>query len=116
MKKFVTDWLASWSGGNAEKLLSFYHPDIFYRDPAFPQGIQGKENLGKYLTKLLAKYPDWKWTLLHMDEVWPERFYIKWHAQINEVQEEGLDLVLIKDNQIIRNEVYFDPTRLIKRG
>lgn len=114
MNQFVTEWLASWTGGNSEKILTFYHDDIFYRDPAHPQGISGKANFKKYLDKLLAKYPDWKWEVVSLEEGVNGRFYLKWRATILDFQEEGMDLIEMKDGLISINEVYFDPTRMIR--
>lgn len=120
MEKFVKEWLASWNGGNPEKLLSYYHEGAFYRDPAMPSGLHGKEALRSYFTKLLAKNPEWKWEMLHLDQVSSSRFYLKWKATIpvgiQTVIEEGLDLVEIKDQLITRNEVYFDASKMLRKN
>ncbi len=109
---FFENWLSSWSGGKPDKLLNFYHQDIFYRDPYLIGGVQGKENFEKYLKKLLLANPNWKWSLLEFYPSAENIFTVKWRATIptqkKEVQEEGLDIVEIKDKKIIRNEVYFD--------
>lgn len=118
MEKFLNQWLAKWSGNKPQELLAFYHEDIFYRDPAFPQGLSGKEALGKYLVKLLARNPEWRWELTHFDQVNEERYYVKWKAVIpvgdETTVEEGLDLLEIKDGLILRNEVYFDTAKMTK--
>jgi hypothetical protein len=113
---FFSQWLAAWSGNKPDELLAFYDQEIFYSDPAHKHGIQGKELFKNYLIKLLAKNPEWKWEAVHLDQVTPTRYYLKWKATIPTatkiVIEYGLDLIELKNEKIIRNEVYFD-TRLL---
>lgn len=112
---FCASWLASWTGNQSEKLLSFYHEDAFYRDPAKPDGLWGHQQLRPYFEKLLARNPDWVWKTL---QIFPTEkgFALKWEAKIpvvgETVTETGMDIVEIKDQKIIRNEVYFDTSRL----
>lgn len=115
-EQFFKDWLGSWTGNNPEKLLEFYHDDIFYLDPAFPQGMKGKEALRKYLVKLLAKNPDWTWELVefHKDQ---QMYFVKWKATIPEKGSvNGLDIVGFCNGKIAVNEVYFDPSILLLRN
>ena len=46
-------WLPLWTGNQPERLLEVYSEDVFYRDPAKPDGIRGKASLLAYLHKLL---------------------------------------------------------------
>ncbi len=109
-------WLPAWSGNQPEALIEFYSEDTFYRDPARPEGLRGREALLGYLTKLLAMNPSWVWELV---EVIPtaEGFTGKWKATIpagsKTVVEYGLDIVEVRDGKITRNEVYFDRTGLL---
>lgn len=111
LEQFCDEWLKSWSGNRPETLVSFYHDEAFYLDPAFPQGIKGKENLLNYFTKLLRKFPDWKW---ERELLFPtsEGFTLIWKAtiQVKEktVSVKGMDRVALTDMKISRNEVYFD--------
>ena len=112
------NWLASWSGNKPEALINFYHDDIYYCDPARPQGIKGKENLLNYFHKLLAKYPDWIWEMIELFPQ-PTGFLLKWRAKLSPQAETvffGLDIVEIKDDKIIRNEVFFDPSLMRVSG
>lgn len=93
-----------------------YAEHVFYCDPAKPDGVQGKTALLEYLRKLLAIYPDWIW---RADDVFPiERgFTLRWKAEIpvkgKVIHEAGLDLVLVEDGLVTRNEVYFDRSALL---
>lgn len=119
MEKFFHEWLSSWNGNRPHELIKFYHDFVFYSDPAFKEGIKGKDQLCAYLEKLLAKNPDWRWEMVHYDQVSPTRFYVKWKASIpkgeNLITEHGIDLVEIKDHKIFINEVYFDASSLVKK-
>ncbi len=125
--EFCNRWLAAWSGNQPQTLLSFYHEEILYRDPACPKGLQGKVALAGYLEKLLAHNPNWIWELV---ELFPTSagFNLKWKANIplghaklpksdsvEEIVEYGMDIVEIWDGQIVRNEVYFDRAQWISR-
>ena len=80
--------------------------------------VGAADALRAYLTKLLARNPDWVWTA---DDVWPlrdqEGFALRWKAAIpvgaTVVHETGLDLVLVEGGLITRNEVYFDRVGLL---
>lgn len=102
-EQFFKDWLSSWTGNDPEKLLEFYHDDIFYLDPFYPQGLKGKEALKNYLVKLLAKNPDWVWELVSFQKD-QQMYVVKWKSTIGM----GHDLVGFCNGKIAVNEVYFD--------
>ncbi len=108
-------WLQAWTGNQPDKLISFYHPEIYYRDPAHPEGLSGHARLKAYFEKLLAKNPNWVWRAV---EIFPtlKGFTLKWDAEIPTahglVKEVGLDIVELSGDKILRNEVYFDPSRI----
>jgi hypothetical protein len=115
--QFCKDFLEVWTGNRPEKLIEFYSNNAFYRDPAFPNGLVGHDQLFPYFTKLLRRNPDWIWTLVELHPI-PQGFIFKWKAEIpvNEIKiiEFGMDLVEIKDGKITRNEVYFDTFNWVK--
>ncbi|MEK7269356.1 MAG: nuclear transport factor 2 family protein [Planctomycetota bacterium] len=110
---FCRRWLPAWTGGVSavNQLLSFYATDAFYSDPARPSGITGREALRVHFAALLRVNPSWRWKV---DEIFPtERgFVLKWNASLPRkdgvAEVKGIDIVEIKDDAIIRNEVYFD--------
>ena len=109
--RFIHDWLRSWTGGVPDKLLGYYSNDAYYSDPANQAGIRGIENLRPYLTKLLAKNPNWIWSA---EEIIPTEkgCTLKWKALIpvgnGSIELCGLDIIEITAGKISRNEVYFD--------
>lgn len=114
--EFCKEWLGAWTGNDPKKLLTFYHEDALYIDPAKKEGLKGHKQIGRYFERLLAVYPDWIWTPV---EVFPieHGVVLKWKCSIpvdkEVINEVGLDIVEIEGEKITRNEVYFDRTRLL---
>jgi SnoaL-like protein len=115
-RAFVSRWLPAWTGNDPERLASFYTEDAFYCDPAVPDGIEGREALLAYFTRLLGRYPDWVWSNVGAVPM-KDGFLNRWHARVpadgGEVEFEGVCTVQLRDGLIRRNEVYFDRTPLL---
>jgi len=113
---FASSWLAAWTERDVGQLLAFYQDGCFYADPAVRKGLQGKQALAGHLYRLFDLYPGWKWEVV---ELWPtaEGFVLKWQASFGPlpdgIQETGLDIVVLRDGLIVRNEVWFDRYRLL---
>ena len=111
MDVFFKDWLKSWTGNTPEKLINFYTDDVFYLDPHLKEGVKGKEEFFQYLKKLLSKNPRWTWQLVEFSGA-DNKFYVKWACDIPMGQDifktKGLDIVELRNDKIMRNEVYFD--------
>jgi steroid delta-isomerase-like uncharacterized protein len=116
LNEFCYRWLSAWTGNQPETLIQFYSADAYYRDPARPDGLRGRDRLFEYFTALLRKNPNWVWS---SKEIIPaargvvvKGFVLKWIATIptdsSSVSVEGLDIVELRDETITRNEVYFD--------
>src|SRR3954468_16558287 len=54
-------WLEGWSGNRPEHLISFYSDDVYFQDPVRSGGIKGRASLLKYITKMLSRFPTWRW-------------------------------------------------------
>jgi hypothetical protein len=115
-RQFAARWLPAWTGNEPLKLAAFYTDDLFYSDPTLPDGLRGKENFIRYLSKLLANNPSWVWT--HESGVpLQDGFLNKWRldAPVGDqlVICHGVCTVQIRGGLIYRNEVYFDTLPLI---
>jgi len=114
---FCEQWLPLWTGNRPRELADLYTEDAFYRDPAVPEGISGKPGLLRYFEKLCAFSPRWVWKV---DDIFPidGGFVLRWKAEIpigtEILKERGMDLVLVDNGRISRNEVYFDRSRLME--
>ena len=116
-RNFASEWLPAWTGNDPERLADFYSEDVFYLDPAIPDGLKGKEQLLAYFRRLLAKNPEWVWTQIEGIPM-EGGFLNKWLAKIpvrnNVLECVGVCFVQFDDvGKIRRNEVYFDRSELL---
>ena len=103
---FNARWLRAWTAKDVPALLEFYAADCVYRDPQTAGGLIGRDALGGYLTGLFGATPAMTYT---PDEVWPipGGFCGRWYCDIaGGGRLRGFDLVLLKDGEIVLNEVY----------
>jgi MOSC domain-containing protein YiiM len=115
-RAFAERWLPAWSGNRPELLVSFYSDDVFYSDPAVPEGVRGREALLAYFRRLLAHNPDWVWTQRRALPL-ASGFLNYWHAKIpaggRTLEVDGVCTVEMRGGLIARNEVYFDRSALL---
>jgi SnoaL-like domain len=108
---FAAAWLPAWTGNQPQPLAAFYTPDTFYSDPQMPDGVHGREALTQYLTRLLARAPDWNWTQTASTPMLGG-FVNYWQAQMplsgTVLRLTGVCLVVLREGMIARNEVFFD--------
>lgn len=115
--EFASRWLPAWTGNRPAELTAFYTDDAFFLDPGRPLGIQGKEQLLAYFTKVTSNNPTWIWTLIEAIPI-EYGFLGKLAARIpvgeKIVECVGLCFLQFNDQgKIRRNEIYFDRTELI---
>ena len=102
-------WLEAWTKKDVERLLGFYAPDVTYMDPQTASGIVGHDALRAYLTQLFNATPPMRYD---PEATWRIEggFCGRWYCTIGEKGEagrlRGFDLVLLRGDQIVRNEVY----------
>jgi ketosteroid isomerase-like protein len=115
-KDFAARWLPAWTGNDPERLAAFYTDDVFYSDPAVPEGVRGKEALLAYFGALLARFPNWVWTNTRATPM-EGGFLNHWHASIpvggTVVECDGVCTVHLREGLIERNEVFFDRSELL---
>lgn len=115
--EFALLWLPAWTGNEPQLLLSFYAIDAFYSDPAVPEGLTGHAELAPYFDKLLGRFPAWTWRQTRSLPL-PGGFLNYWDATIpvrqGEIALSGVCTVQIEGGLIVRNEVFFDRSRLVK--
>lgn len=112
MENFIDSWLKAWSEFDQDKLMSFYHQQMTYRDPSLGSDI-GSGDFEQYVGKMRKKFFGWRWSRV---ELFGEGnlYCLKWKAVFPQDKEVlGLDLIEFKDNKILRNEVYFDLTKIL---
>lgn len=113
---FSEEWLPSWTGGNADRLLQFFSDDAFYSAPAIRAGIIGSTALRRYFERLLAAFPEWRWTHERSLPL-PAGFLNYWTARLTGAPDArtwmGVCVVQLQGRLITRNEVFFDRSPVI---
>ena len=118
MYELTEKFLSAWNAQDVERVVGIYTDDVTYIDPNTRGAVKGADALRRYLKKLFAH---WKmhWSLR-------EAFLLDgrngcavlWHATFQTpdggttVEADGMDLVIVRDDRVERNEVYFDRTVL----
>ena len=118
MLALAKEFLAAWDSQDVERVLACYTADLVYTDPNTRGAVRGQDAMRRYLSKLFAA-----WTMtwsLREAQLFADRqgCSVLWHATFRRasggptVQADGMDLVLVRDDLIHRNEVHFDRTVL----
>jgi ketosteroid isomerase-like protein len=114
--------LSAWNSQDVDKVVSCYTRDCVYRDPNTRGAVEGQEALRRYLTRLFER---WKmhWSLR---EFFPfadgSGGAFLWHAQLTPAsggktaEIDGMDLAVVREGKLSRNEVYFDRMALFSGG
>ncbi len=112
--EFAARVLDAWNAHDVERALAHYTEDLVYRDPNTRSAVVGAPAMRTYLARLFGL---WRmhWTVR---EIFPllegPGHAVLWHATLQRasggpaVATDGMDLVLLRDGRIARNEVYFD--------
>lgn len=113
LNDFNARWLKAWTDKDVPALLRFYSADTVYRDPQTAEGLTGREALGAYLTGLFAATPPMRYD---PHETWPtpNGYCGRWYCTITPPDGpasymRGFDLVVLRGNEIVLNEVYVHP-------
>jgi ketosteroid isomerase-like protein len=113
--------LDAWNTQEVKRVVDCYTDDVRYRDPNTRGFVEGADAMRRYLTKLFDRW-QMHWMLreaypLRDEEgaavLWRARFRLKGpdvHAA--EVEIDGMDLALARDDRLRRNDVYFDRAAL----
>jgi hypothetical protein len=105
---FNRSWLQAWSARDISGVLSFYHQDVRYRDPATPDGLYGHADISRHLTEIFAKSTmTYKPVRIWMTD---DGYFGVWtgteSGQEGQRFVRGLDYCVLKDGLIIQNDVY----------
>ncbi len=117
-RAFTDQWLPAWTGNNPDRLLAFYADDAFFLDPGRPAGIQGKEQLTIYFTKVLGNNPTWIWRQVEpipLEGGFMNRLEARIPVGDKIIECSALCFLQFnKEGKIRRNEIYFDRTDLVR--
>lgn len=114
LDRLTTRFLDAWNDHDVDRVLECYTPDLRYRDPNTRGYVEGRDPMRRYLTKLFA---GWR-----MSWARREAFALEgddgvaflWRATFRRpdgegiVEIDGMDLAVVRDGRLARNDVYFD--------
>jgi ketosteroid isomerase-like protein len=119
MYELAQAFLEAWNTQDVQSVLNTYTPDVVYLDPGTRGEVQGAEPMRRYLTRLFELWQmSWSLREAHLFAS-GDGCAVLWHAELarkggaKKVEIDGMDLVLVRDDRIMRNEVYFDRAQLL---
>ena len=111
-------FLAAWNSQEIERVIACYSPDLVYRDPNTTSPVNGAQDMRRYLARLFDVW-EMEWFLREAHPLAGiEGAAVLWRAELRHrgsgrsFTAEGMDLVLMGDGRIVRNDVYFDRTEI----
>lgn len=113
-RELAERFLEAWNSQDVEAVLACYTEDAVYWDPNTRGEVRGREAMRRYLRKLFAAWT-MRWSLREAFALeGRDGAAVLWTASLRKaeggegVEARGMDLVLVRDGRIERNEVYFD--------
>ena len=107
-----------WDVRNLDATLNFYTKDVEYLEPGSGVNIKGRTDLRAYLVKYFAAW-DSRWTIQHCFRLAGQDAAVAfWDMEVwrpdsdLKVMTRGMDLLKVRGDQIMYDEVYFDRTQL----
>jgi len=114
----VARFLEAWTSQDIERVLDCYTDDVRYHDPNTRGDVIGREAMRRYLTRLFAGW-QMTWAAREVfDLEGQDGVALLWRATFRRAGEEkvvaidGMDLAVLRGDQVARNEVYFDRAAL----
>lgn len=114
LEGLTTRFLDAWNSQDVERVVACYTEDVRYRDPNTRGYVEGRDAMRRYLQKLFASW-QMTWAPREVFELasTPGVAFL-WHATFRRpsgaemIEADGMDLVVLRGDQLVRNEVYFD--------
>jgi ketosteroid isomerase-like protein len=110
--------IEAWNDQDVKRVVACYTDDLIYVDPNTRGAVEGPDAFSRYLASLFSRWRmHWSvketFPLANADGgagLWRASFRV--HGREQSVEVDGMDLVLIEDGRVKRNEVYFDRAAL----
>lgn len=107
-----------WDERDVEGVLDHYSEDIDYSEPGARVQIKGRTKLRNYLKRYFEEW-DTRWTIYeHYRLEDQDGLVVFWDMEVwrpgssDRLLTKGMDLVMVKNDQICRDTVYFDRAQL----
>ncbi|MCC6752131.1 MAG: nuclear transport factor 2 family protein [Deltaproteobacteria bacterium] len=114
LEAVIERFLDAWNSQDVERVVACYTEDVRYRDPNTRGHVEGRDALRRYLRKLFAA---WQMTWARREVfalgetegvafLWRATFRRPGGEQV--IEADGMDLAVLRGDELARNEVYFD--------
>jgi ketosteroid isomerase-like protein len=107
-----------WDQRDIEGTLQYYTEDVQYSEPGAGVRIDGRDKLRNYLKKYFQAW-DSRWTIYeHYRLEGQNGIVVFWdmevwrHGSTERLMTKGMDLVMVRGEQIARDTVYYDRMQL----
>jgi ketosteroid isomerase-like protein len=114
--------LSAWNSQDVESVVSRYTEDCVYLDPNTRGPVVGRDAFRRYLSRLFERWQmHWSLREFFLFEGGSGGAFL-WHATLTPAsggrtaEIDGMDLVMLRGDQLSRNEVYFDRTAVFSGG
>ena len=118
LEGLTTRFLDAWNSQDVDRVVACYTEDVRYRDPNTRGDVEGRDAMRRYLRKLFASW-QMTWARREVFELASTPgVALLWHATFRRpggaemIEADGMDLVVLRGDQLVRNEVYFDRAAL----
>ncbi len=118
IRETAEKFLRAWDTQDPDIVANCYAQDLRYRDPNTRGEITSREQFKKYVSRLFEGW-SMSWSVREVHELDGAGGYaLLWRGKFTKtsggptVECDGMDLVLVRDGLVSRNEVYFDRTVL----
>ncbi|KTT24790.1 nuclear transport factor 2 family protein [Pseudacidovorax intermedius] len=107
-----------WDQRDIEGTLNYYTEDVQYSEPGAGVRIDGRDRLRNYLNSYFKAW-DSRWTIYEHHRLEGQNgLVVFWDMEVwrpgstDRVMTKGMDLVMVRGDQISRDTVYFDRMQL----
>jgi ketosteroid isomerase-like protein len=118
LKEIEGPLVAAWNAQDVEAVIACYTDDLTYIDPNTRGAVEGADAMRRYLTKLFDRW-QMHWEVKQLFALSDlDGSTALWRASLTArptgktVEVDGMDLVLIEEDRVKRNEVYYDRVAL----
>ncbi len=122
VRRLAEATLSAWNSQDVEGVVSCYTEDCVYLDPNTRGPVVGRDAFRRYLSRLFQRWQmDWSLREFFLFEDGSGGAFL-WHAQLTPAsggrtaEIDGMDLVMLRGEQLSRNEVYFDRMAVLGGG
>ncbi|MFZ9675392.1 MAG: nuclear transport factor 2 family protein [Ilumatobacteraceae bacterium] len=104
-RSFFERYLAAWSAGDIDAMMTWFTDDIDFRDMTMKHGARGSEKMRRFVEASFASFPDGRFRLdSHVCD--GDTFAMEWTMQPGDIP--GVSFGRVVDGRIAEQRDYWD--------